>query len=734
MKLFEFQENAFNQLKDFIFSDDKKDVIFKSPTGSGKTIILSNLINYFFSNFTEFAFIWLTPGQGDLEEQSNASFARNFPHIVTKNVEELIVSGLNLNEIAFINWEKLNKKGNNALKPAERLNFQDQLEITRNNGIKIIVIIDESHKNYTEKSSNILNMIKPFKLIRASATPKNKKDNNSIIVKDEDVIEEGLIKKFISINENIKNELVFNNETTFLISKAFDKRLEIKNHFLNNNIFINPLVIIQLPNAMKGDLVMNEAITFLTNNKITLDNRKLAIWLNNKKVNLDNIQDFNSSVDFIIIKQAIATGRDCPRAYILVKLRDGQDEDFEIQTIGRIRRMPELKHYDDDVLDKCYLYTFDQKYTSGVKESIEGSGVQKNVHLKEKYLNVIPPLIKEDKDVLNTDPDETKIFNIIKNYFIYEYKLANDKKTNFRILQNNSFRIGDKVVRNISTGDIKSLSKEDIKNLGKITVNNVLSKNSLISLRNLYLETISKFTSLSNKVIKKIIHRLFGTDGIFINLTEKEELYFTINNYYALSSSFRNAIYYSLGKGLPLEINKKTTYYAPNSDFVRYKNRPKEGQYIENNAYAEYPVNPFRDSHGEKAFEKFLEDNSNVERYYKNGDKGPQYFSIIYANNLGVEKRFFPDFIFKCKNDIRIVEIKGNLKDKDGNTKDIDKASYLKFDALKEYGEKYKIHTGFVRFCPIEDDLMISLEKYSEDGQDGNRKNLRRFFRTNYSN
>ena len=37
-------------------------------------------------------------------------------------------------------------------------------------------------------------------------------------------------------------------------------------------------------------------------------------------------------------------------------------EDFEIQTIGRIRRMPEAKHYDIEVLDCCYLYTFDEKY------------------------------------------------------------------------------------------------------------------------------------------------------------------------------------------------------------------------------------------------------------------------------------------------------------------------------------------------------------------------------------
>ena len=55
-------------------------------------------------------------------------------------------------------------------------------------------------------------------------------------------------------------------------------------------------------------------------------------------------------------------GWDCPRAKILVKLREGGSEEFQIQTIGRIRRMPERKHYGINVLDFCYLYTLDTKY------------------------------------------------------------------------------------------------------------------------------------------------------------------------------------------------------------------------------------------------------------------------------------------------------------------------------------------------------------------------------------
>ena len=37
-------------------------------------------------------------------------------------------------------------------------------------------------------------------------------------------------------------------------------------------------------------------------------------------------------------------------------------DSFEVQTIGRIRRMPEAKHYDNEILDNCYMYTFDEEW------------------------------------------------------------------------------------------------------------------------------------------------------------------------------------------------------------------------------------------------------------------------------------------------------------------------------------------------------------------------------------
>lgn len=65
------------------------------------------------------------------------------------------------------------------------------------------------------------------------------------------------------------------------------------------------------------------------------------------------------------------------------------DETFEIQTIGRIRCMPEAKHYDNALIDSCYLYTFDEKFTAGVKMALDKSALNAcTLFLKNEYKDI----------------------------------------------------------------------------------------------------------------------------------------------------------------------------------------------------------------------------------------------------------------------------------------------------------------------------------------------------------
>lgn len=104
----------------------------------------------------------------------------------------------------------------------------------------------------------------------------------------------------------------------------------------------------------------------------TYDNGMVSNWMSEDKKDLpDNLTENDAQPVFLLMKQAICTGWDCPCAKILVKLREGMSENFEIQTIGRIRRMPEATHYEDDLLDFCYVYTFDEKYKAGLLANMD---------------------------------------------------------------------------------------------------------------------------------------------------------------------------------------------------------------------------------------------------------------------------------------------------------------------------------------------------------------------------
>ena len=69
MQLVEFQLKAIAGLKEAM-EDSKRDIVLKSPTGSGKTIMLTHFMDDYCKSVPNIVFIWLTPGKGDLEEQS----------------------------------------------------------------------------------------------------------------------------------------------------------------------------------------------------------------------------------------------------------------------------------------------------------------------------------------------------------------------------------------------------------------------------------------------------------------------------------------------------------------------------------------------------------------------------------------------------------------------------------------------------------------------------------------
>ena len=259
----------------------------------------------------------------------------------------------------------------------------DRIADAHRAGMEFIIIIDEEHSNNTAKAKSIIDAFSARNIIRVSATAVENKRYEYYEIDEVDVIDAGLITKALYVNEGVEDGMEIDDDYESLLTLADNKRKAIAARYRELGKGIRPLVLIQFPNGQPETIRAVEHK--LESMGYTYDNGMVSIWMSEDKRDLpDNLTENDATPVFLLMKQAISTGWDCPRAKILVKLREGMSESFEIQTIGRIRRMPEAKHYEDDLLDFCYVYTFDEKYKAGLLSEVDKAYETRRLFLRDK--------------------------------------------------------------------------------------------------------------------------------------------------------------------------------------------------------------------------------------------------------------------------------------------------------------------------------------------------------------
>ena len=714
MELKEFQLAA---VKSLFEAMDKpaRDIILKSPTGSGKTIILTYFMHQYIQSFPKTVFVWLTPGKGNLEEQSKAKMDKYIHASQTKLLSDVMTSGFEENDSCFINWEKLTKKGNNALKDSERTNFIEHIQHALNDGIRFIIIVDESHQNNTIKADEIIQYFHTDKIIRCSATPKGIAKAEIIEIPEEDVIAAGLIKKMLVINQDFPQTIETDDQTAFLLEKALLKQRELRAAFLQNDTDINPLIVIQIPN--KSETLQDGVERYLETQGLTYENGQLAVWLSDQHENLEGIDKPNAVSSAVIIKQAVATGWDCPRAHILVKLRDNMDETFEIQTIGRIRRMPEAKHYQSDLLDSCYLYTLDEKFTAGVKLALDKGALNAcTLFLKNEHKDVM--LISEQRTMITSTRNPQKALQAVVSYAQKDLGVGTDKTENRTRLQTAGYELSENIVKHTLSGETATLDFAAA-DMNTIAVTEKLNthkhgRDYHHEIGKIGMEIGMEY-SYMNTIIRKLFDKNFKYSRKILALEPREVYAFVLNNADRLRHLVREAMAYELAQ-LQLEIKQKSYYEfrIPQSCLFTYNGDAKTQLIMKKNVYQNYLSSAAPRSVPEVKFEKFCERSDSVEWWYKNGDKGNEYFSIVYVDNSNRQKLFYPDYIISVNGELWIIETKGGF-DRSGNSQDIDLYTPKKFGVLKAYLDEHGLKGGIVRNDATTDELCICIDHYSED-------------------
>lgn len=591
------------------------------------------------------------------------------------------------------------------MRDGERRNFRQVLVNTRTLGRSIILILDESHFGTTTERANELKAeIKATIILEMSATPKytpsrDEEDDGLagyVRVKVKDVIDAEMIKKEIIINQDFTKQ----DESTLdrsLLKSAYEMRKELKGLYELENSVVNPLVIIQLPNSEEGNSKKDMIIAFLKEKGVTKDSKQLAVWLDKDNYNTEHISDDDNLVEFLIFKQAIDTGWDCPRAHILLKFREIKSTVFEKQTLGRILRMPEQHHYMNDKLNFAYVYT---DFEGEVLEVID-----KDFDFPSDRIQTIPLIKKADvkniclysQEVYNkkkpvVSETTTKVFQILIDKYALvsgEYVL-NQTKLRDALFVFDTDKLSDDIITNtlIDSGELLSDKKEYVGGTVNLKIDDERTEQLFRRILRKKSSALGTNRQVFFEILRESLYNFFS--NYILNFVEQENMIVEIQKLFLLNYNYKDNNFFfklitdviDMYKQLREEdltetiISGNALYKIPeniNVNAITYESVDIDKYFYESCYLQKTRSKP------ERGIEDFIKSHlDKIEFWWKNGDNGTDYFSIAYELENEGTKSFFPDYIIKFI-DGRI----GILEAKD--RKDTQKKTEAKSKRLYEY-------------------------------------------------
>ncbi len=397
-------------------------VCLRLPTGGGKTFLASHSIPITCTEYLARDFslvIWLVPSNAILEQTYDCLIDNNHPYrrvlneTFNGNVEILRIEdarsitkgSLESNTVVvistFASWRVGNKDGrkvydqNGSLSSHFEYLTQEQLtNLEKINGSNIpvhslanvvylnkpIFIIDEAHNARTELTFEVLKRLNPACIIEFTATPKTEphsKDRSNVLysVSAAELKAEDMIKMPI--------ELLTTSDWQTAISDAVKQQ-----HHLENNAreeesitgeYIRPIVLFQAQHDSQTESTINveEVKNFLLKTMNIPPDQIAVATGKEREIEGKDLSANNEPIRFIITKQALKEGWDCPFAYIFCSVaKVSSSKDVE-QLLGRVLRMPKVKRKEKDELNRAYAFVSSDSFyntANNLKDSLIQAG------------------------------------------------------------------------------------------------------------------------------------------------------------------------------------------------------------------------------------------------------------------------------------------------------------------------------------------------------------------------
>jgi type III restriction enzyme len=241
-----------------------------------------------------------------------------------------------------------------------------------------IVIIDEEHKAKSEKAIDNINEFNPRFILEFSATPREN-SNRLVDIGGQNLKKEQMIKLPIHVHADGKETW----QTTLMLAHDKLTQLSVDADVLHarEGTYIRPIMVIIAESKKSGDDYdqVVEIKNYLIN-RCQVQERQIRIKLSeNDEIKNEDLLDKLCPVQYIITKDALREGWDCPFAYVLAILAPKHSETALTQYTGRVLRQPYARSTSIQSLNECYIYCSQQdvnQTVNHIKSGLENEGLR----------------------------------------------------------------------------------------------------------------------------------------------------------------------------------------------------------------------------------------------------------------------------------------------------------------------------------------------------------------------
>lgn len=256
--------------------------------------------------------------------------------------------------------------------------------------IRPIVVLDEGHKGYSKLAMDTLYGFNPSFVLELSATPADRpKDEPPVYsnwlcdIRGVHLDKESMVK--LPINVSVKAGSDWRGCLRAALEQLDTLQSDAERLQAESARYIRPICLVQVERTGKDQRDgrhVHSADAFEYLQTLGLRDDEIAI----KSAERDDLktsdrQELTSPgnpVRFIITKQALQEGWDCPFAYVLCSLAPVSSRGAMTQLIGRILRQPDTEKTGVESLDECYVLCTHSKtrdVIDAIKHGLEQDGM-----------------------------------------------------------------------------------------------------------------------------------------------------------------------------------------------------------------------------------------------------------------------------------------------------------------------------------------------------------------------